>query len=225
MSWTELENGTLITATTLNNNFDYLDRKIDLTKTEITGNSNVTIASMDSQVLSLSAGINTLVPVGTIIWHIGDPTRAAYAYIPEGYLLCNGDQFNKADFAALNTILGGRFDLEGDDPLKFRTPNLCGTDPSGYSGYFTKATFSYALAGTTIEGYVGYEPEGSYTGSISGTTGDNDQNHTHRYAQGSFTETNTGGNLNNHKHPFSASYPKVNYTEPKYMLLLPCIKY
>ena len=57
-------------------------------------------------------------PVGIVI---GYPANN----IPKGYLICDGTQYNKTDYAELYAVIGNIYNKENDgDPAKFRVPDF-----------------------------------------------------------------------------------------------------
>lgn len=64
-------------------------------------------------------------PVGTIIWYIGSD-------VPEGYLLCNGAEISRTDYARLFAVLGVKCGA-GNGTTTFNLPDFNGRVPQATS--------------------------------------------------------------------------------------------
>lgn len=68
-------------------------------------------------------GIGGDTPIGVIHEYAGESA-------PAGYLLCNGQEVSRSDYANLFAVIGNRYG-DGDGNTTFNLPNICGRVPVG----------------------------------------------------------------------------------------------
>lgn len=100
-------------------------------------------------------------PVGTIIAWIGNTLNT-----PEGYLVCDGSEISKTDYAELYTVIGDKFGTSSEEG-KFKLPNLV-------DGTYLQGNMN---SGSIIDAGLP-----SISGKLTGTT-DNAGEHTHTYTK------------------------------------------
>lgn len=114
-------------------------------------------------------------PVGTIIWYIGSD-------VPEGYLLCNGAEISRTDYARLFAVLGVKCGA-GDGTNTFNLPDFDGRVP--------QATSDPSKVGQKLESQLpnisGYFSNILYQKFVNGVAID---------ARGAFSNINVGGEAN-----------------------------
>jgi len=79
-------------------------------------------------VQTTAASVNSVLPPGMIVPFAGDATS-----IPEGWLLCDGNEINRASFANLFNIIGTNYG-SGDNSSTFNLPDLRGLFLRGVDG-------------------------------------------------------------------------------------------
>lgn len=200
MALIELENGELLDAADLNYNYNYLDDKIATVKTEITGGSSTSIASIASNMATIERNVGNggIVPAGTIIMWGG------YNTTPEGYLFCDGGSYSKSDYQSLFNAIQYTYGGSGDN---FNVPNLADARyPVGWTTSGNRADNQYSAQ--TV--YVG------------GNTGGQSANHHHPSVMGG--PTNSSPNASDHYHGFSGSGTYYRTDQVKYITFRFCIK-
>lgn len=70
--------------------------------------------------------LNLIVPIGTVLPFAGTGTISSY------FLLCNGDEIERAQYSKLFTVIGETYG-KGDGVTTFKLPNLTGRFIEGYS--------------------------------------------------------------------------------------------
>ena len=135
--------------------------------------------------------LSALIPPGTIIHYAGRT-------VPSGWLICNGANVSRTDYAALFAAIGTIYGA-GNGTTTFGLPNLDGRFLEGTT--YTGSVGTYHSAGLpNISGKTGYEEEGQsqifsgpfratehYTaGSFDGLT---NQNHKSVYFDASFVSS------------------------------------
>ena len=122
---------------------------------------------------AISAQTPPALPTGSFIFFGG-------VDVPEGFLLCNGANVSRSDYAALFAVIGSKYG-EGDGSSTFTLPNLDGrvlqgTNDTGEVGTYLEAQLPNITGQTTYgvfqvsapSGYQGalYEASWSGTGNI-----------------------------------------------------------
>lgn len=100
-------------------------------------------------------------PVGTIIAWTGNTSN-----LPEGYLVCDGSEVSKTDYAELYNVIGDKFGTSSEEG-KFKLPNLV-------DGTYLQGNMN---SGSIIDAGLP-----SISGKLTGTT-DNAGEHTHTYTK------------------------------------------
>lgn len=70
--------------------------------------------------------LNLIVPIGTVLPFAGTGTISSY------FLLCNGDEIERAQYSKLFTVIGETYG-KGDGITTFKLPNLTGRFIEGYT--------------------------------------------------------------------------------------------
>lgn len=152
--------------------------------------------------------LSALIPPGTIIHYAGRT-------VPSGWLICNGANVSRTDYAALFAAIGTIYGA-GNGSTTFGLPNL--------NGRF--------FEGTTYTGSVGtYHSAGlpNITGKFGASKADN------QTISGAFSSTGylngaAGSQSSAHQFSFSASssdstFGRSSGVQPPAMALLPCVKF
>ena len=188
INYNEFQAGQGVSAPALNENFTLTNTAIEnlettvsssissLTSTTASKNGSadekfsVADATESSHAVNLGQISSNLVPVGCVIW-------VAYNTAPTGYLVCDGTEVSRSDYADLFAKIGTAFGA-GDGSTTFNLPDLIG---------------KVAYGSTTIN-------------ANSLKTGNQDTGHTHaiQNAMGGSTTKHTDNQNADHKHTVSA---------------------
>lgn len=130
-----------------------------------------------------------VIPTGLIFPFAGPDTK-----VPTGYLLCNGQQVSKENYAALYAVIGATYNrpMDGEDSqlTVFRVPDLRECNPVGIGKRDTGVTTHDPLElGQFRDDAIQRHEHGlnNHTHSFSGTTGEMSAN-----SRGSVTSTREG---------------------------------
>lgn len=140
---------------------------------------------------------NVVVPSGSIFW-------LASTNVPTGYLLCDGSNVSRTEYASLFAVIGTQFG-SGDGSTTFTLPNLSAAFIRGagsQNGY--SATFGQKQEATYSIAFTDYQPTWPHFGNPDKTTPFN-------YAR-AYDFANGGGNMTNY------------YVRPYNIALTPIIK-
>lgn len=217
MALIDLANGTLVDAPVLNHNFVYLDNRVTTTKTEITGGSSTTIASIASTMATIENNIGNggVVPVGTVIMFAGTNT-------PTGYILCDGTVYDvtvegNEKYQSLLGVLGSKYG--GNGTSTFGVPNFIGRYPKASE-----------TAGTVGEAVVGQHTH-SYQDNVASEhrTYSYGYNHTPLTPTSSVLDGINGADYTRSTTGVTGYSPSATFentpTEPRNLTMLFCIKY
>lgn len=182
MSLTRIEYGSLASSSVLNNNFDYLENKIE----EMSGNIDDSIAGFSSQVETFKNSVTGLLEYRSSFIATGMIVASLIDGIPDGFLLCDGSELNVADFSELYDVIGTTFG--SSDSTKFNLPDLRSKTLWG-SGNGTESSTYLESGLPDISGYI------KFSGIDPATTSGS--------RSGAFTKTNSTGAGNGHDNPVS----------------------
>ncbi len=115
MSLTEIEYGSLLDSKQVNDNFKYLDDRIDELVTIVNDTKNLVNSSVSSLNANLLSLISNVIPVGTILVC---PSET----IPVSTLLCDGSSLLITNYEALYEVIGTTFGAA--DSTHFNLPDL-----------------------------------------------------------------------------------------------------
>lgn len=163
-------------------------------------------ATDDMQAVNLrQLKASALTLTGSVIWYAGSS-------VPEGYLLCDGSDVSRENYAELFGVIGVRYGA-GDSATTFTLPDLIGKFAEGAlsSGTYKEAGLPNIKG--RICGEMGTYPNGAFykTGSREGSTA----------TSGSVVDSTYGFDASR----CSSVYGASNTVQPASLTLLPCIKY
>lgn len=182
MSLTRIEYGSLASSSVLNNNFDYLENKIE----EFSGHIDDNIAGFSSQVETFRNSVDGLLSYRSSFIATGMIVPSLIDGIPDGFLLCDGSELAVADFRDLYNVIGTTFG--SSDSTKFNLPDLRARTLWGAGE--GNASSTYLSSGLPdITGYIRFSGIDPLTTSGS--------------RSGAFTKTNSSGAGNGHNNPVS----------------------
>ena len=154
-------------------------------------------------------------PIGSFIWFFGN-------YAPDGYLICNGSAVSRTLYSDLFNVIGTRYGA-GDGSTTFNVPKLDdaryirGGTVNDVGGMSERAwedrsatTSTNGHHGHVIDGVGGHQHSVSVYAAYIGTATSVSGAHSH-------------GCQGNGNHAHTSYYSDV--TEPRRIILLPCIKY
>lgn len=152
--------------------------------------------------------LSALIPPGTIIHYAG---RTA----PSGWLICNGANVSRTDYAALFAAIGTIYGA-GNGSTTFGLPNLNGRFLEGTTSTSEVGTYKSAglpnISGTNF-GKV--QTENSVSGAA--TKGNAESYAGYFSSSGNFTNLNASRS--------NSTYGNSSTVQPPSMALLPCIKF
>ena len=159
-----------------------------------------------------------LVPTGAIMmW------PATIPEYPAGWLPCNGDKLNQADYSNLYKAIGNTYSTNGVDASEFCLPDLRGYfvrgwDPRGASGLDPDYASRTNVSGDTFEEGAGF---------VGTMQGDEFKSHYHSYTAPSVCSSASKGNHQNYycSGGSSTSWAGGNETRPKNISMMFIIKY
>ena len=159
MSLTRIEYGSLASSSVLNNNFDYLDDRID----SLSSSVDESIAGFSSVVETFNTSVNGLLAYKESFIATGMILPSLISTVPDGFLLCDGSELNVADFEDLYDVIGTTFG--SSDRTKFNLPDLTNRTLWGSGG--ENSLCDYLSAG--LPNITGRAPVAkSYHSSVSG---------------------------------------------------------
>ncbi len=147
---------------------------------------NANFAAVVSQLATLEARLDALVPTGAILPFTGTT-------IPAGFLACDGTPVSRTDYAALFAVIGISFG-EGDKIATFNLPDLRGRFVRGADGG-TGRDPDRASRTASLPGGATGDAIGSLQGSAFASHGHgiSDPGHQHFAAYGGACGCNNGG--------------------------------
>ena len=150
--------------------------------------------------------LSALIPPGTIIHYAGRT-------VPSGWLICNGANVSRTDYAALFAAIGTIYGA-GNGSTTFGLPNLNGRFLEGTT--YTGSVGTYHSAG--LPNITGYHDGTPWVGHVSGA-----------YAisgESIIPNGNSSGNVavNFDASNVSSIYGSASTVQPPSIALLPCIK-
>ena len=149
------------------------------------------------QIDGFDNSIAKIVPVGSIYWY-------ASTTIPDGFLLCDGSQIGRTDYASLFAVIGTVFGA-GDGSTTFALPDLRAKFIRGSGNYGNyAATFGNTQEATCLNSQ---EPSGFY-----GTTNADIETYSAQQSSGSYYSAANGRK-------------RYSYVRPLNIALTPIIKY
>jgi len=157
------------------------------------------ISTNASNISTNASNISRLDVAGRLIWYFGK-TR------PDGYLLCNGEDYSRTTYARLFAAIGTTYG-SGDGSTTFNVPNLMANSDftdgnNAIVGCFVRAATSTSAVGTTqsdaIRNIIGYADR-AISDKSSGKSGALFDNGSHSvgFGGGSYVWRNLGFNANN----------------------------
>lgn len=118
MSLTRIEYGSLASSSVINNNFEYLENKIE----NIAEGMDDNVSAFSSQVETFKNSVESLLDYKDSFISTGMIIPSLIGTIPNGYLICDGSELNVSDFPELYDVIGTIFG--SSDSTKFNLPNL-----------------------------------------------------------------------------------------------------
>ena len=151
--------------------------------------------------------LSALIPPGTIIHYAG---RTA----PSGWLICNGANVSRTDYAALFAAIGTIYGA-GNGSTTFGLPNL--------NGRFLEGTTSTSEVGTYKSAGL---PNISHRHNFALGTGyyNADGSSDLKLAAGTYANRTTRSSATSEAASFSSIYGNSSTVQPPSLALLPCIK-
>lgn len=155
----------------------------------------------------LNTKSSSSVPTGAICFF-------ATTAIPTGWLLCNGSQVSRTEYAALFAAIGTKFG-EGDGSTTFTLPNLDerfieGTTDTAKVGQYLEAGLPNITGEIDIAGDMYYKA-GAFASSDQGVYGSDNNNRDGAHARFSAADSN-------------GIYGTSTIVQPPALMLLPAIK-
>lgn len=154
--------------------------------------------------------LSALIPPGTIIHYAGRT-------VPSGWLICNGANVSRTDYAALFAAIGTTYGA-GDGSSTFNLPNLNGRFLECTT--YTSEVGTYKEAGLpNITGYFSNNGDGRFETSSGSFTNNTSVTHSH-----SGNNANEGRGFNFSASKSSSFYGQSSTVKPPAMVALVLIK-
>lgn len=118
MSLIRIEYGSLASSSVINNNFEYLDNKIE----NIAEGMDDSVSGFSSQVATFKNSVDNLLEYRDSFISTGMIIPSLIGTVPRGYLLCDGSELKVSEFPELYNVIGTIFG--SSDSTKFNLPDL-----------------------------------------------------------------------------------------------------